>query len=83
VDATLDALLRHRQMREGRVLRALEGGPLADETLRDEVYADTPGADPALALRTLRAHLEKLEEEGAVRRIADGRIERVRGDLPA
>jgi endoribonuclease LACTB2 len=77
VDATVEALIRHRQMREGRVLRALEGGPLAEDALRDEVYADTPGADPALALRTLRAHLEKLEEERLVCRTDDGRIERL------
>ena len=75
VDATLDALIRHRQMRESRVLRALEGGPIPEDTLRDEVYADTPGADPALAAKTLRAHLEKLEKEALVRRLGDGRIE--------
>jgi ribonuclease/clavin/mitogillin len=77
VDATLDALIRHRRMRESRVLRALEAGAMTEEALRDEVYADTPGADPALALRTLRAHLEKLEAEARVRRREDGRIERV------
>jgi ribonuclease/clavin/mitogillin len=79
VDATLDALIRHRQMRESRVLRALEAGAMTEEALRDEAYADTPGADPALALRTLRAHLEKLEAEARVRRTEDGRIERVPG----
>ena len=79
-NATLDALIRHRQMRESRVLRALEGGPLPEDALRDEVYSDTPGADPALALRTLRAHLEKLEGEGLTRRIEDGRIERIAGE---
>ena len=77
VDATLEALIRHRQMRESRVLRALEGGPLGEDLLRDEVYADTAGADPALAARTLRAHLEKLEKEERVRRRDDGRIELV------
>jgi endoribonuclease LACTB2 len=77
VDATIEALIRHRQMRESRLLRALEEGALGEEALRDEVYADTPGADPALAMRTLRAHLEKLEEEGTVRRRVDGTIERL------
>ena len=79
VDTTLEALIRHRQMRERRVLRALEGGPLPEDSLRDEVYSDTPGADPALALRTLRAHLEKLDAENLTRRTEDGRIERVPG----
>ena len=75
VDATLEALIRHRQMRESRVLRVLEAGAIPEDALRDEVYSDTPGADPALAAKTLRAHLEKLESEGLVRRIAGGRIE--------
>jgi endoribonuclease LACTB2 len=79
VGATLDALIRHRQMRESRVLRALEGGPLPEDALRDEVYADTPGADPALAASGARAHLEKLEAEGAVRRTKEGTVERVAG----
>lgn len=72
VDRLLDALIEHRRMRESRILRALSEGPLPEETLRDRVYADTPGADPALAGKTLRAHLEKLEEEGRVARTPEG-----------
>jgi glyoxylase-like metal-dependent hydrolase (beta-lactamase superfamily II) len=64
----LDALIEHRRMRESRIIRALAEGPLAEEALRDAVYSDTPAADPALAAKTLRAHLEKLEEEGRVSR---------------
>jgi glyoxylase-like metal-dependent hydrolase (beta-lactamase superfamily II) len=73
VDRLLDALIEHRRVRESRILRALAEGALAEEALRERVYADTPDADPALAMKTLRAHLEKLEAEGRVRR-DDGRL---------
>lgn len=68
VDRLLEALLEHRRQRESRVLRALEGGPMSEDALREEVYKDTPGAAAELAARTLEAHLEKLVEEGKVRR---------------
>ena len=66
VPRMLDALIEHRRMREGKILRALGSGPLSEEELRSRVYDDTPTADPAYAAKTLRAHLEKLEEEGRV-----------------
>lgn len=72
VDRMLAALLEHRRVREERILRALASGPLAFEPLRERVYADTPGADPALAAKTLEAHLAKLEAEGRVRLAGDG-----------
>ena len=56
----IEALIEHRRQRESRVLRALEGGPMTEEGLREEVYKDTPGAAAELAARTLEAHLEKL-----------------------
>jgi glyoxylase-like metal-dependent hydrolase (beta-lactamase superfamily II)/8-oxo-dGTP pyrophosphatase MutT (NUDIX family) len=68
VDALLAERIEHRRMRERRVLDALAGGALDLTALRQRVYADTPGADPGLAAKTLEAHLEKLEEEGRVRR---------------
>jgi glyoxylase-like metal-dependent hydrolase (beta-lactamase superfamily II) len=64
----LDALIEHRRLREGKILRVLEAGPLGEEDLRLRVYDATPTADPALSARTLLAHLEKLEEEGRVAR---------------
>ena len=64
----LAALLEHRRMREARILSALKGGPMTEEALREEVYRDTPGAPPALAARTLEAHLERLVEEGRIRK---------------
>ena len=67
-DHLFAALLEHRRARESRILRALAGGPMAFEALREEVYKDTPGAAPEWSARTLEAHLEKLVEEGKVKR---------------
>jgi len=74
VERAIDALLEHRRMREERIVRALASGPMTFEALREETYRDTPGAPPGLAAKTLRAHLEKLFEEGRAREVAD-RIE--------
>ncbi len=73
VDHLIKALLEHRRQRESRILRTLEGGPMKEDELREEVYKDTPGAAAELAARTLEAHLEKLVEEGKVRK-GGGRI---------
>jgi glyoxylase-like metal-dependent hydrolase (beta-lactamase superfamily II) len=67
VDRSVEALIEHRRMREGRILRELEKGPLDEAELLKRVYADTPDAMPEIAARTLRAHLEKLVEEARVR----------------
>jgi glyoxylase-like metal-dependent hydrolase (beta-lactamase superfamily II) len=71
VDHLLASLLAHRMEREAKVLRALAGGPLAEDALRAEVYKDTPGANAELAARTLEAHLIKLVDEGKVLREGD------------
>jgi glyoxylase-like metal-dependent hydrolase (beta-lactamase superfamily II)/8-oxo-dGTP pyrophosphatase MutT (NUDIX family) len=68
VEPLLAQLLAHRHEREAKVLRALAGGPLTEDALREEVYKDTPGAAATLAARTLEAHLIKLIEEGRVLR---------------
>ena len=78
VERALQTLIEHRRLREGRVLRALEKGALGEEELLAKVYADSPDAAPQLALKTLRAHVEKLIEEGRVRRVGE-RLERVAG----
>lgn len=75
VSRMLDALVEHRRVREGKILRALEPGPLSEEELRRRAYDDTPAADAALAAKTLRAHLEKLEEDGRI--VVDGGVVRV------
>ena len=68
VEPLLAQLLAHRHEREAKILRALAGGPLNEDALREEVYKDTPGAAATLAARTLEAHLIKLIEERKVRR---------------
>jgi glyoxylase-like metal-dependent hydrolase (beta-lactamase superfamily II) len=77
VERALEALIEHRRMREERILRALEAGPLDERELVARVYADTPGAAPELAIKTLRAHVEKLVDEGRVR-ASGARLERRR-----
>ncbi len=67
-----DLLIEHRRLRESQILRALASGPMAEAALCAQVYADTPGADPALASKTLAGHLEKLVEDGRVRVTPEG-----------
>ena len=62
----LDALIEHRRMRERKILRTLQSGPITEDELCRRAYDDSPAADLALAGKTLRAHLDKLEEEGRV-----------------
>ena len=62
--------IAHRLAREAKVLAALDGaGPqrsLPEPELLARVYADTPTKLHAMALRSLRAHLDKLVEEARV-----------------
>ena len=63
--------IAHRLGREAKVLAALQtlsaAAPVAEAALVAAVYVDTPKALHAMALRSLRAHLLKLREEGRVR----------------
>lgn len=64
----LDQYIAHRQMREGQLIAALDGGPATIEKLVGAIY---PGLLPALegaARETVLAHLVKLEEDGRARR---------------
>lgn len=56
----------HRLMREGKVLTALERGPLDVAALLPLVYDDTPQSIWPLARLSLLAHLDKLLAEGRV-----------------
>lgn len=62
--AKLDEYIEHRTDRERRLVAALDAGLREEDELLDKVWDDAP-ADlrPAAAL-TLRAHLDKLREEG-------------------
>ncbi len=67
----IDALVAHRLRREARVLAALRSaGPADLAALVEVAYDDTPAALHHLAMRTLEAHLIKLQREG--RALRDG-----------
>ena len=60
-----EAIIAHRLKREGKVAEALQVlGPAAEETLLARVYDDVPARMHPVALRSLRAHLLKLRDEG-------------------
>ena len=64
--AVVDKTIAHRLGREAKVLAALQAqaGPTSEAALVAAVYADTPKALHAMALRSLRAHLLKLRTDG-------------------
>jgi len=63
----ISELIQHRREREESILRVLKelDGDVHD--LRDIVYADTPGANPSLALMQILSHLASLKKSGSVR----------------
>lgn len=64
--AAVNKLIAHRLQREARVLAAVQAqGPADEAALLATVYADTPPHLHAVALRSLRAHLFKLRDDGA------------------
>jgi glyoxylase-like metal-dependent hydrolase (beta-lactamase superfamily II) len=62
--AVLDRYIEHRLDRERRLLAALDAGLRSEDELLDAAWSDAPPALRAAAAITLRAHLEKLREEG-------------------
>lgn len=62
--AKLDEYLAHRRDRERRLVAALEDGLRTADELLDRVWADAPGMLRLAAAVTLRAHLDKLADEG-------------------
>ena len=64
--------IAHRLGREAKVLAGLQklgsATPVDEPALVAEVYADTPKPLHAMALRSLRAHLHKLQAEGRASR---------------
>lgn len=71
--AILSFYVEHRLMREKKVLDALEarGKPSRPRHLVAEAYSDTPKTLWPLALRSIEAHLIKLEREGRIRKEGD------------
>lgn len=71
--AILAFYIAHRLMREGKVLDALRahGAPAQPTDLVADAYSDTPRGLWPLALRSIEAHLIKLEREGRARAVGD------------
>jgi glyoxylase-like metal-dependent hydrolase (beta-lactamase superfamily II) len=64
--AKLAEYVEHREMRERRLLAALDRGERSREALLDEAWADVPTAMRPAAAMVMQAHLDKLEAEGRV-----------------
>jgi glyoxylase-like metal-dependent hydrolase (beta-lactamase superfamily II) len=62
--AKLAEYVEHRQMRERRLLAALERGERSRESLLNEVWDDVPVEVRPAAAMVMQAHLDKLEAEG-------------------
>jgi glyoxylase-like metal-dependent hydrolase (beta-lactamase superfamily II) len=62
--AKLDEYLAHRLDRERRLLAALAAGRRGVEELLDQAWDDVPPELRPAAAVTLRAHLDKLADEG-------------------
>jgi len=66
----IEAIVAHRLKREAKVVSALRTfGPLEEDTLLLRVYDDVRPQLHAMAMRSLRAHLYKLRDDGAARQI--------------
>ena len=63
--AAMQAIVEHRLRRETKVFDAVENlGPATSEVLLERVYADVPRRLHVMAMRSLTAHLYKLEQDG-------------------
>ena len=62
--AKLAEYVEHREMRERRLLAALERGERSRAALLAEVWDDIPVELLPMAAMAMEAHLEKLEAEG-------------------
>ena len=57
----------HRKQREHAILKAVQSGADDEEEIVAQVYVETPPALHPVARFSVRAHLEKLADEGSVR----------------
>jgi glyoxylase-like metal-dependent hydrolase (beta-lactamase superfamily II) len=73
----VERLVNHRLAREGKVRKAMLAteGRISVEELVPRVYDDVPASLHAFAAYSLRAHLEKLVEDGEIR-CSDGAYSR-------
>lgn len=66
VRAYLNALIAHREAREGQILDILAAGPAAIDAMVPRMYADLPAAMHPAAARSVLAHLVRLCGDGRV-----------------
>jgi len=70
----IESLIRHRLQREAKTVKRLQdlsaSGPVSLEVLLVSVYDDVPAALHPVAQLSLLAHLEKLEADGRVLKLA-------------
>lgn len=59
-------IITHRRMREGQILKHLEGGPLSIEAMVSRMYKDVNKALHPAAARSVLGHLIALVDEGRV-----------------
>lgn len=71
----LERYLLHRERREESLLGALGDGIAQERALVERVYADVDERLFPIAARSLRAGLDKLQEEGRAREVAGNRWE--------
>lgn len=69
--AKLAEYVEHREMRERRLLAALERGERSKQALLDEVWDDTPPEVRDAAALVMEAHLQKLDAEGRLPDLRD------------
>ena len=62
--AKLAEYVEHREMRERKLLAALDGGERSRAALLAEAWSDIPIELLPMAAMAMEAHLEKLEDEG-------------------
>jgi hypothetical protein len=62
--AKLEEYIEHRLDRERRLVAALDGGLRTEDELLDSAWSDAPPELRYFATLSLRAHVEKLREEG-------------------
>jgi glyoxylase-like metal-dependent hydrolase (beta-lactamase superfamily II) len=62
--AKLNEYIEHRLERERRLVEALEAGLRSEDELLDAAWSEVPAELRGAAALTLRAHMEKLREEG-------------------
>jgi glyoxylase-like metal-dependent hydrolase (beta-lactamase superfamily II) len=63
-DAKIAEYVEHREMRERRLLEALEAGERSRMALLNAVWDDVPAELRPMAAYAMQAHLEKLADEG-------------------